>query len=224
MQTINDSNLKEGKMKMKDAGMLGWLKSKKRREELYKKRIEKYYEKSNLCVNCNSVICYEKRFNKFCSHTCSAIYNNTRKQKKLKTCFCCKQKFHSKQKISKYCSKECEINFKNEKIINEWKEGKNKGYSGKTMLVPHWLRRYMFKKFNSKCCKCGWCEKNKTTNKIPLEVNHIDGDASNSKEENLELLCPNCHSLTSNYKALNKISKRNRKKQPPARLELAKDF
>jgi 5-methylcytosine-specific restriction endonuclease McrA len=38
----------------------------------------------------------------------------------------------------------------------------------------------------------------------PLEINHIDGNASNTWEENLEVLCPNCHSLTTNYKNHNK--------------------
>lgn len=31
---------------------------------------------------------------------------------------------------------------------------------------------------------------------ITLEIHHIDGDRSNNGKENLELLCPNCHSQT----------------------------
>lgn len=38
---------------------------------------------------------------------------------------------------------------------------------------------------------------------IPLEVHHKDGDKNNNKIENLELLCPNCHALTDNYKGKN---------------------
>jgi hypothetical protein len=210
MQAINNLNDVDGKLTRSEAGKLGWLKSKDLHEAAFKKRISYYKNNPNFCFQCGEMISYEKRFNKFCSHTCSAIFNNTRKEKKLKTCICCNNKFHSKPKVSKYCSKDCEVKFKNDKIIKEWKQGIHKGYSGKNMLVPPWLRKYMFEKFNSKCCKCGWCEINPTTNKIPLEVNHIDGDASNSKEENLELVCPNCHILTSNYRALNKNSKRDR--------------
>jgi 5-methylcytosine-specific restriction endonuclease McrA len=55
-----------------------------------------------------------------------------------------------------------------------------------------------------KCSKCGWCEVNPSTGKCPLESHHIDGDASNCDLQNLKILCPNCHSLTSTYKALNK--------------------
>ena len=42
------------------------------------------------------------------------------------------------------------------------------------------------------------------TKKIPLEVEHIDGNSQNNKEENLTLLCPSCHSLTKTYKGANK--------------------
>lgn len=37
-------------------------------------------------------------------------------------------------------------------------------------------------------------------NKITLEVHHVDGDNSNRHESNLKLLCPNCHSLTRNWR------------------------
>ena len=37
-----------------------------------------------------------------------------------------------------------------------------------------------------------------------LELEHIDGDWSNTRLENLTLLCPNCHSLTATFKALNR--------------------
>ena len=38
---------------------------------------------------------------------------------------------------------------------------------------------------------------------IPLEVHHKDGDSLNNSIENLELLCPNCHALTENYRGRN---------------------
>ena len=49
------------------------------------------------------------------------------------------------------------------------------------------------------CEKCGincWCGE-----KISLELNHIDGDRYNHTLENLELLCPNCHSQTPTYRS-----------------------
>ena len=35
---------------------------------------------------------------------------------------------------------------------------------------------------------------------IPLEIHHIDGDRTNNSDSNLLLLCPNCHSLTDNFR------------------------
>jgi 5-methylcytosine-specific restriction endonuclease McrA len=42
------------------------------------------------------------------------------------------------------------------------------------------------------------------TGRIPLEIDHIDGDSGHNTEGNLRLLCPNCHSLTPSYRNLNK--------------------
>ncbi len=38
---------------------------------------------------------------------------------------------------------------------------------------------------------------------IPLELHHIDENRFNNSFENLQLLCPNCHALTDNYRAKN---------------------
>ena len=43
---------------------------------------------------------------------------------------------------------------------------------------------------------------------IPLELHHVNGDNRDNRIENLELLCPNCHALTDNYRGLNKSAHR----------------
>lgn len=51
-----------------------------------------------------------------------------------------------------------------------------------------------------KCDVCGvseWCGK-----PITLQLHHIDGDHLNNSLENLQVLCPNCHSQTSNFRGL----------------------
>ena len=45
----------------------------------------------------------------------------------------------------------------------------------------------------SKCAKCGFCEKRIADNTTPLLLNYIDGDERNKKLENIELLCYNCY-------------------------------
>jgi 5-methylcytosine-specific restriction endonuclease McrA len=42
---------------------------------------------------------------------------------------------------------------------------------------------------------------------ITLHLDHIDGDNTNNRIENLRLLCPNCHSQTSTYCGRNKGKK-----------------
>ena len=34
---------------------------------------------------------------------------------------------------------------------------------------------------------------------IPIELHHVDGDNSNNEDNNLKVLCPNCHSQTDNH-------------------------
>lgn len=53
--------------------------------------------------------------------------------------------------------------------------------------------------------KCECCQNTLWNNMpIPLEVHHLDGNHLNNQLENLQILCPNCHALTSNYKKKNK--------------------
>ncbi len=48
------------------------------------------------------------------------------------------------------------------------------------------------------------CEECKYTTwrgvKIPLELHHIDGNNTNNADNNLQLVCPNCHSLTPSWR------------------------
>ena len=51
------------------------------------------------------------------------------------------------------------------------------------------------------CESCGLTEW--MSNPIPLELHHRNGIKSDNSFENIELLCPNCHALTDNYRAKN---------------------
>ena len=60
----------------------------------------------------------------------------------------------------------------------------------------------------NKCSRCGidtWLGE-----KIILELEHKDGDHNNNKRENLESLCPNCHSQTETWRGKNKKNKQNK--------------
>lgn len=58
--------------------------------------------------------------------------------------------------------------------------------------------------FEDKCTKCE-CDAHAEGSKYSIcELHHIDGDPHNHVLENLDMLCPNCHALTKNYKFRNK--------------------
>jgi len=65
--------------------------------------------------------------------------------------------------------------------------------------------------YGKKCMKCGWDEVHPITKNIPIELEHKDGNSENHSLNNLELLCPNCHSLTPTYKSLNKGNGRHKR-------------
>ena len=135
--------------------------------------------------------------------------------KRAKSSFClfCGMEFHPNySSFGRYCSTKCQQNYANKLRVEKWLNGYDNPVNTNGLLRP-WARRYLFEKFKNKCCLCGWGEINKTTGKIPLEVDHIDGNYKNNEISNLRLLCPNCHSLTSNYKSLNKGKGRSKRKR-----------
>lgn len=130
-----------------------------------------------------------------------------------KICPICGTVFDDVYKNDKtYCSRKCQLDNLYYQYINRWLVGLEDGMSGQDG-ISNYVRRYLFEKYNNSCQKCGWSEVNLTTGNIPLTINHIDGNFANSTPNNLELLCPNCHSLTSNYGSLNKGNGRPKRRK-----------
>ena len=135
-------------------------------------------------------------------------------ERKIKKCAYCGKELTVSQRHNIYCSSECANLAKQSKKIQDWLNGIFDG-SVKDGLSDS-IRNYLLKQVNYKCEKCGWGEKNPITNKVPLEIHHKDGNYKNNRPENLEVLCPNCHSLTPNFKALNTSERKraqNRKEE-----------
>lgn len=60
--------------------------------------------------------------------------------------------------------------------------------------------------------KCSECGITSTWNGKPLtlQLDHVDGDATNNEKPNLRWLCPNCHTQTETYGSKNKGSTRTK--------------
>lgn len=136
--------------------------------------------------------------------------NFSHKEPKKGICMNCGNEYILYQSHSnKFCSAKCQQEYQKNEYIKKWKDGEIDGITG-AYSMSKYIRNYMLEKANHKCEKCGWDEVNPVTGRSPLQIHHIDGDCTNNNEENLEVLCPNCHSLTENYGSLNKNASKGR--------------
>ena len=124
-----------------------------------------------------------------------------------KECPSCKTSYRGRGKT---CSLKCSNDLKRAEKVSLWLEGKHDGMRGSTQTAS-FIKQYLRDTRGDKCEKCGWNEVHPSTGNVPIELNHIDGDFTNNKIENLEIICPNCHSLTRSYRALNMGNGRPRK-------------
>lgn len=206
-QKLNRTN-KSVKLKLNNLGY-------KQSDYVFK---EYYIEKNcEFCEYNFSSLISENR--KFCTKSCSTKHNNSIRVSKIglkmdlnnqikrdysngvknKECINC-----GKIVTNKYCSQSCQQ-------AKQRKEIFRKIESGDVSLSNSQYKKYLINVHGEKCMKCGWCEINEYSNTIPIELEHVDGDSQNNKIDNLKLLCPNCHSLTPTYKALNKGNGRHKR-------------
>ena len=101
---------------------------------------------------------------------------------------------------SKYCSDHySEVQAQSK--LDKWLSGE---WSGGTKLsLSQTIRTYLLEQANYKCSSCGFDKRHPDDNSCILEIDHSDGNPENHRPENLRVLCPNCHALTSTYRGRN---------------------
>lgn len=164
------------------------------------------------CICCQKFFYTTYKGQKFCSQICGRSYYNTLRHEscRLKASPCLNCKKPTKHWGNRFCTKKCVHDYVRNKNLLDWQGGRNKGLTSLGCL-PVFIRDYIWSKYHNACAECRWKKINPSINKSPLQIHHIDGDAHNNKENNLILLCPNCHALTKNFGSLNKTSARNRR-------------
>ena len=143
-----------------------------------------YKEKKNekkYCLYCGAeILGKDKKRKKFCNSSCAASYNNT-KRTPMTT--------DTKKKISEKLKREIVVN-----------ETHKKNTAKKHLHLKDKLYRDGLKK--RQCEICGitdWQGK-----EITFHLHHINGNHNDNRIENLQILCPNCHSQTDNFCHLNR--------------------
>ena len=159
---------------------------------------DKYELNPKFCKYCGKKISYEHRENEFCDHSCAANYNN-KENKDIKLCLNCGNPINTH---NKFCNNTCYAEYNRKEYIKRWKNGEESGLIGKDDVAKP-IKLYLRDKYSNSCQCCGWNKVNPFTGIVPLQIHHIDGDCTNNKEENLQLLCPNCHTLTENFGSRN---------------------
>jgi 5-methylcytosine-specific restriction endonuclease McrA len=151
-----------------------------------------------VCLNCKS----ETKNPKFCSKSCAATYNNAlgiyNRRKPEGSCKNCKIEIRSSRT---YCDECYSSNARHTRKIPMWLSGEWRG--GSDSGISQIIRKYLLEQCNYSCSKCGFNKNHPLDGRTILEINHIDGNGLNHSPENLEVLCPNCHALTSSYRARN---------------------
>ena len=121
----------------------------------------------------------------------------------MNSCLLCGNK--PKRSTYKYCSNKCQQLNQFREYIKKWKLGLRNGDRGiVTKNISSHIKRYLVEKYGEKCFICKWSKKHSVTGRVPLEIDHINGNSGDNSEINLRLICPNCHALSANFRNLNK--------------------
>ena len=168
------------------------------------------------CKNCGNEFKPDRKARMFCSRACSATHNNKNTPKRQQgpysreraECVRCGKVYLRKiSSLFSFCSRECE----SKQLFENWLDGKE-DFSKREWKTdfPRAIRLLLIESVGYQCQAIRSDTNERCTEKrfrpsggSILEIEHIDGDATNHHVSNIMLLCPSCHSVTPTYRAGN---------------------
>jgi hypothetical protein len=109
-----------------------------------------------------------------------------------------------------FCSNACQRAAERRRRTEEWLA------TGIATVVSgsrrHYIRLHLLEEQRGRCAICG-CDGVWQGLPLAFVLDHVDGDATNNRRENLRLICPNCDSQLPTYKSRNRGRGRAWRKQ-----------
>ena len=184
-------------------------------------RHKEVHERDHDCPMCGKRI-YGYEDKKFCSQACNARFHNKDAPKRSpvakKNCLGCGKQM---ERRGIFCGYVCMNEFKYREYIKKWLVGEVSGNQKDGETISDYVRRWLVERSGGKCegknddgSRCSWARTNQFTKRIPLTAHHKDGNAHHTTPENMELICPGCHSLTETYGGGNRGKGRKARRVP----------
>lgn len=132
------------------------------------------YNRSRNCLQCwNEFTTYKSSHRKWCSKQC--YYQSLRDQRPKVLCNVCweqiqKTLYTKNRNWENYCNRDCY----NKRRSENRKQNKRQSY-----YMQEFVKQ--------------WCIDCKEKRPYLLQIHHIDWNPTNNKDENLEVVCANCH-------------------------------
>ena len=154
----------------------------------------------NKCLNCE---CDTKNA-KFCSRSCSASFNNTKRIHSEET----KKKISSALMGHAPTGRTPEGQARSLEALERWRAEQFERMMNcefESLCYDTQRKRIIIEQDN-KCNRCGLSEWQGFP--IPLEIDHKNGKNDDHVRDNMEALCPNCHALTDTWRGRNRKDKK----------------
>lgn len=117
----------------------------------------------------------------------------------MKRCRCCDAELAGRHQRL-YCSSACQQRYRQLQLTSHrlaTGEGEPRGERS------NYIRLFLSEEQRSRCAICGLTAEWQGA-PLAFVLDHVDGDASHNRRENLRLICPNCDSQLPTYKSRNR--------------------